>query len=149
MPAWPRGMAVSEFRSGIRRGVMAADPFTQVANSVFRDSRLSFKAKGIFGYVSTHANGWQVTVADLVRLGPDGREAVRTGLGELEAHGYLFRERLRRPDGTLGEIVYGITDRPAVADNHAERSRLDEGGPRGRGARRRVRGGDPPGRDGG
>ncbi|GGJ56511.1 hypothetical protein GCM10010121_078940 [Streptomyces brasiliensis] len=95
---------------------MAADQFTQIANALFRDARLSFKAKGIFGYVSTHRNGWQVTVADLVRLGPDGREAVRTGLQELEAHGYLIRERLRRPDGTLGEIVYCITDRPATLD---------------------------------
>ncbi|MFF7550816.1 hypothetical protein ACFZCU_45495 [Streptomyces canus] len=105
---------MSRFGTGIRRGVMAADQFTQVANALFRDSQLSFKAKGIFGYVSTHANGWQVTIADLVRLGPDGRETVRTGLKELEAHGYLIRERLRRSDGTLGEIVYCITDRPAT-----------------------------------
>ncbi|MFE5894935.1 hypothetical protein ACFQ6E_39285 [Streptomyces sp. NPDC056462] len=107
---------MSRLGAGIRRGVMAADAFTQVANALFRDSRMSFKAKGLFGCVSTHRNGWQVTVADLVRLGPDGREAVRSGLKELEAHGYLIRERLRRPDGTLGEIVYGITDRPAGAD---------------------------------
>ncbi|MGI5380691.1 hypothetical protein ACQEV2_42195 [Streptomyces sp. CA-251387] len=107
---------MSRFRAGIRRGVMAADQFTQIANALFRDSQLSFKAKGIFGYVSTHRNGWQVTIADLVRLGPDGREAVRTGLRELETHGYLIRERLRRPDGTLGEIVYCITDRPATLD---------------------------------
>ncbi|WP_167751995.1 hypothetical protein [Streptomyces sp. H23] len=107
---------MNRFGAGIRRGVMAADQFTQVANALFRDSQLSFKAKGIFGYVSTHTNGWQVTIADLVRLGPDGREAVRTGLKELEAHGYLIRERLRRPDGTLGEIVYCITDRPVTLD---------------------------------
>jgi hypothetical protein len=95
---------------------MAGDQFTQIANALFRDAQLSFKAKGIFGYVSTHTNGWQVTIADLVRLGPDGREAVRTALKELEAYGYLIRERLRRPDGTLGEIVYCITDRPATLD---------------------------------
>jgi hypothetical protein len=107
---------VSRFGAGIRRGVMAGDSFTQIANALFRDAQLSFKAKGLFGYVSTHINGWQVTIADLVRLGPDGREAVRTALKELEAHGYLIRERLRRPDGTLGEIVYCITDRPATLD---------------------------------
>ncbi|WP_424858512.1 hypothetical protein [Streptomyces sp. SAI-170] len=105
---------MSGFGAGIRRGVMAANQFTQVANALFRDSQLSFKAKGIFGFVSTHRTGWQVTIADLVRVGPDGREAVRTGLRELEARGYLIRERLRRPDGTLGEIVYCITDRPAT-----------------------------------
>ncbi|MEU0649949.1 hypothetical protein [Streptomyces umbrinus] len=107
---------MSRFGAGIRRGVMAADSFTQIANALFRDAQLSFKAKGLFGYVSTHRNGWQVTVAGLVRLGPDGREAVRTALKELEVHGYLIRERLRRPDGALGEIVYCITDRPATLD---------------------------------
>jgi hypothetical protein len=107
---------VSRFGAGIRRDVMSTDQFTQVANALFRDGRLSFKAKGIFGYLSTHCSGWQVTVADLVRVGPDGREAVRTGLQELERHRYLIWERLRRPDGTLGEIIYCITDRPATLD---------------------------------
>ncbi|MGC0407744.1 hypothetical protein RKD31_000987 [Streptomyces sp. SAI-163] len=103
------------FGAGIRRGVMAADQFTQIANGLFRDGRLSCRAKGIFGYVSTHRSGWRVTVAGLVRLGPDGRDAVRAGLRELEEHGYLVRERLRHPDGTLGESVYCITDHPAVS----------------------------------
>ncbi|BBC28732.1 uncharacterized protein SGFS_000230 [Streptomyces graminofaciens] len=104
---------MSRFGAGIRRGVMAADQFTQIANGLFRDSRLSFKAKGIFGYISTHRAGWHVTVADLVRAGPDGRDAVRGGLSELQRHGYLVREQLRHDNGTLGEIVYSITDRPA------------------------------------
>jgi hypothetical protein len=104
---------VSAFGAGVRRGVMAADRFTQIANGLFRDTRLSFQAKGIFGCISTHRDGWQLTVADLVRVGPDGRNTVRGALGELESHGYLVRDQLRRENGTLGEIVYSITDRPA------------------------------------
>ncbi|MGW5248929.1 hypothetical protein ACWEQN_34860 [Streptomyces sp. NPDC004129] len=64
---------MSRFAVVIRRGVMAGDQFTQIANGLFRGRRLSFKAKGIFGYISTHVTGWQVTVADLVRARPDGR----------------------------------------------------------------------------
>ncbi|MFE2566164.1 hypothetical protein [Streptomyces mirabilis] len=107
---------MSRFGAGIRRGVMAADQFTQIANALFRDPKISFKAKGTFGYISTHRAGWHVTVADLVRAGPDGRDAVRGGLSELQRHGYLIREQLRHDDGTLGEIVYSITDRPAPVD---------------------------------
>ncbi len=107
---------MSRFGPGIRRGAMAADQFTQIANALFRDSRISYRAKGIFGYISTHRDGWQVTVAALVGLGPDGRDAVRAGLNELERYGYLVRERMRRLNGTLGEIVYSITDRPAAHD---------------------------------
>ncbi|MFF0142615.1 hypothetical protein ACFYRN_40060 [Streptomyces sp. NPDC005227] len=105
---------MSGFGAGIRRGVMAADQFTQIANGLFRDVRLSFRAKGLFGYISTHRSGWAVTVADLVALGPDGRDAVRAGLNELERHGYLLRDRVRRPNGTLGPVVYSITDRPGL-----------------------------------
>ncbi|MGC2997280.1 hypothetical protein ACPF8X_02445 [Streptomyces sp. G35A] len=107
---------MSRFGAGIRRGVMAADQFTQIANRLFRDAKLSYKAKGIFGYVSTHRDGWQVTIADLAAVGPDGKEAIRVALKELEHCGYLIRERLRRADGTLGEIVYSITDQPATLD---------------------------------
>jgi hypothetical protein len=107
---------MSRLAAGIRRGVMAADHFTQIANGLFRDTKISFKAKGIFGFISTHATGWHVTVADLVRAGPDGRDAVRGALSELQRHGYLIREQLRHDDGTLGEIVYSITDRPAPVD---------------------------------
>ncbi|MFC9161928.1 hypothetical protein ACFTZ8_13980 [Streptomyces fungicidicus] len=107
---------MSRFGAGVRRAVMAADQFTQIANRLFRDTRLSLRAKGIFGICSTHRNGWQVTITDLAAVGPDGREAVRVAVRELERCGYLIRERLRRADGTLGEIVYSITDHPATID---------------------------------
>ncbi|MEU1925573.1 hypothetical protein ACWEV9_28055 [Streptomyces albogriseolus] len=112
---------MSRFGAGVRRGVMAADQFTQIANCLFRDVRLSFRTKGLFGYISTHVTGWQVTVADLVKVGPDGRDAVRGALSELQQYGYLVREQLRHTDGTLGEIVYSITDHPAAVDaDHAQ-----------------------------
>ncbi|MGW2563402.1 hypothetical protein ACWCXB_30105 [Streptomyces sp. NPDC001514] len=97
---------------------MAADHFTQIRNDLFRDPNLSFKAKGIFGLISTHRDGWRVNVTQLARLGPDGRDAITSGLKELEKHGYLVRERERRPDGTLGEVAYFITDTPEPAEAH-------------------------------
>ncbi|WP_327232296.1 hypothetical protein [Streptomyces murinus] len=107
---------MNHFGPGVRRGVMAGGQFTQIANGLFRDPRISYKAKGIFGHVSTHRDGWKITLAHLVAAGPDGRDSVRTGLNELERYGYLVRERLRRPNGTLGEVVYSITDHPATGD---------------------------------
>ncbi|MFD4977582.1 hypothetical protein [Streptomyces sp. NPDC058424] len=93
---------MSRFGTGIRLGVMATDQFTQIANGLFRDSRLSYKAKGIFGCVSTHRDGWQVTVAELVRRGREGVDAVTTGLKQLDRHGFFYRTRERNPNGTLG-----------------------------------------------
>lgn len=102
---------MSRSGAGIRRGVMAAEQFTQIANGLFRDARLSFKAKGLFGYLSTHRDGRRMTVTDLARRGRDGEAAVKSGLKELQRYGFLLRERERNPDGTLGAAAYVITDR--------------------------------------
>lgn len=97
----------------IRRGPMAADAFTQIRNALFRDPRLSAKAKGIFGFISTHREGWGVTPDSISAAMTDGVSAVRTGLRELEEFGYLVRDQPRRPDGTMGPIEYYITDQPS------------------------------------
>lgn len=110
----------------IRRGPMAADvfekQFTQIHNAVFRDPRMSFKAKGIFGLISTHRDGYGLSIESICACSTDGVAAVRTGLTELEAHGYLVRQQERldgptedRPNakrGSWGRTEYFITDMP-------------------------------------
>lgn len=109
----------------IRRGPMAADAFTQIRNAVFRDVRLSAKAMGIFGNISTHRDGWGITPESISTQMRDGVDSIKAGLRELERCGYLQRTRERRPDGTLGAAVYFITDEPeAIA------ALLDEENPR-------------------
>ncbi|WP_189959051.1 hypothetical protein [Streptomyces alanosinicus] len=95
---------------------MAADvlqrQFTQIHNAVFRDPRMSFKAKGIFGLISTHVDGYGVSEESITACATDGLSAVRTGLKELIALGYLQRRRERDQRGRLGESEYYITDMP-------------------------------------
>lgn len=99
----------------IERGPMAADNFTQISNGLFRDPRLSAKAKGIFGFISTHRNGWGLTPESIAAAMKDGVSAIKAGLRELEACGYLVRTQRRKPDGTMGPVVYRITDMPRSA----------------------------------
>jgi hypothetical protein len=91
---------------------MAGDQFTQISNGLFRDPLLSAKAKGIFGFISTHRDGWGVTPESISAYMSDGVSAINSGLKELEARGYLHRDQPRRANGTLGPIVYYITDMP-------------------------------------
>jgi hypothetical protein len=95
---------------------MAADvlqrDFTQIHNRLFRDPRLSAKAKGIFGFISTHRAGWGLTPESIAAAMKDGVSAIKAGLRELEALGYLVRTQQRNEDGTMGAIVYRITDMP-------------------------------------
>ncbi len=97
----------------IERGPMAADNFTQISNGLFRDPRMSAKAKGIFGFISTHRAGWGLTPESIAAAMKDGVSAIKAGLRELEEFGYLLRTQNRRADGTMGPIVYRITDMPS------------------------------------
>lgn len=98
----------------IRRGPSPSDRFTQIANAALRDERLSWKARGLLAYLMSHREGWQTSVARLVREAPDGRDSVRAGLDELLALGYLTRsdKRYRDARGRLGEYDYEVTDSP-------------------------------------
>lgn len=102
----------------IRRGRMAADilgeHFTQISNAALRDPRLSFKARGILAWLASHQDGYGCSVAAIVSdSDSDGKAAVRSALDELEAAGYLRRERTRDPEtGQLGPSDYIVTDCP-------------------------------------
>ena len=104
----------------IRRGPMAADAFTQIRNSFFRDPRLTFKDKGVFGLISTHQDGFGVTPESIAHFSVDGVSAVKVALRNLEKYGYLQRTRQRNTDGTLGSSVYFITDQPELLDTPGE-----------------------------
>lgn len=101
----------------IKRGPIAADVigrnFTQVFNAAIRDRRLSRRARGLLFELLSHRNGYGVSVPALVAAGPEGREAIRSALTELERYGYLHRAQERDPKtGRLGEAVYEVTDMP-------------------------------------
>ena len=60
--------------------------FAMMAKGPLENPELSFKARGIWAYLMSKPEDWQVNMKDLQR-GRDGREAVQSGLKELEAVG--------------------------------------------------------------
>lgn len=94
---------------------MAADvlgrDFTMVHNAALRDRRLTRRARGLLVEVLSHRAGFSISEASLVAAGPEGRDAVRKALRELETYGYLHREQ-GRAGGRFGETVFRLTDMP-------------------------------------
>ena len=88
--------------------------YFKAANAVFNDQRLSWEARGLMGYLLSKPDDWQVRMHDLVRRGPAGLHKIRRMLRELEAVGYLRRERLRRFDGTFS-WTFTVFEDPALA----------------------------------
>jgi hypothetical protein len=99
----------------IKRGRHSFDErFTQISNSWLRDSRLSFKARGLLAYIESHTTEWEISVHWLAANNPEGKEAIRSAIVELENLGYLHREQ-ENIGGRFGEVTY-ITQEP-LAEN--------------------------------
>lgn len=84
--------------------------FVQIRNEWARDRRLGYKARGLLAYLHTHNEGYELSLAQIIRDGTDGKEAVRSGLTELENAGYLTRVRGRANGGRWGEVDYVLSD---------------------------------------
>lgn len=109
------------------RTIKRENPFSQVDRFVFEsDSTITYKAKGIMGYILTRPDGWKIRFKDLVNRSKDGREAVTSGLKELEAAGYInyYQERLEK--GKFGEWIYDVYERPEFNPNWKGNSPLSE-----------------------
>lgn len=79
--------------------VVGDGPFVAAfIDTALRDPRLSWKAKGIAAYLLSKPKGWRIWTADLIKRSTDGRDAVLTGLAELETCGYLHRSRTNDPE---------------------------------------------------
>ncbi|SFL19398.1 hypothetical protein SAMN05216275_1689 [Streptosporangium canum] len=102
--------AVSAAGRGVRQAVRPTERFTQVSNRWVRDTHLSWKARGILFWLSSHAPGFRVSEKTIVCAAPDGRDATRAAVRELETAGYLVRERERGRDGRLGGVDYILCD---------------------------------------
>lgn len=97
----------------IRRGPMGGDHYTQIHNGVFRDSTLTPNAKAIFGWISTHKQGWNTSLTAIAEAVGIGHAAAKKAVQLLKQRHYLVYGQDRRPDGTKGHPWYFLTDLPA------------------------------------
>ncbi len=63
-------------------------------------------------YAFSRPDHWTFNLSDIVNRSKDGIEAVRSGLKELEEHGYLRRSQLREEDGHFGVIEWVFFELP-------------------------------------
>jgi len=108
-----------------------------IPNRAVEDSRLSWKARGLLAYLLSRPDGWHTDSVRLADVGPDGRDAIRSGLTELERAGYLRRIRTQVDRGqwvTHCEItddpgtLVPRTDYPASDEPTSENPNVGEPG---------------------
>ncbi len=87
------------------------NPYAQVARAALEDDRIGWKAKGLLAYLLSRPNDWEVYTAQLVKVGPDGRDATKAALRELIEAGYVVRQELRAR-GRFSGYVYLVHEAP-------------------------------------
>ena len=97
------------------------NPFVMIDKGVFEDSRISWAAKGLMGYLLSKPDGWIVRVGDLMNNGTAKRTALRHILRELERCGYMQRVRTRSEAGRI-EWVTEVYESPVpVSSEQAQK----------------------------
>jgi len=90
--------------------------FTVIDNAIFKDRRLSFKAKGLLCQMLSLPDGWEYSVKGLATLASDKYSAITSGLKELEEAGYFRREQLF-DKGKFAGYEYIISEMPAIENS--------------------------------
>jgi len=89
------------------------DRWVSVDRRTVEDSRLSWKARGLLVYLLSKPHNWVVYTAELTNASPGGRDAVLTGLRELELFGYIVRKRLHdEASGQWDSMDVRVFERP-------------------------------------
>ena len=76
---------------------------------------MSFRARGILAFLMTHEHGWKVTLKTLASDSPEGVDALRAAVNELEQLGYLIR-RSQHQGGRFKADDWEICDPSGLSD---------------------------------
>jgi hypothetical protein len=101
-----------------RRAKDRDNPFVMIDKSIFEDTSISWKAKGLMGYLLSRPDNWTVRMGDLAKRSKDGLSATRSTVDELIQAGYIIRTRENDDKGHFSWFyeVHEIPQAPPPAE---------------------------------
>jgi hypothetical protein len=83
-----------------------ADRFVMLGNAIAQDPHISSRALGLLVRLLSYPDGWQTDSRTLAAKYPEGRDAIRKALNELETAGHLERVKYQNAAGQWQTVVY-------------------------------------------
>ena len=100
--------------------------YTVLSNYHFKERGMSLKAKGLLSLMLSLPDDWNYSVSGLVRLSKDGKDSVMSALAELEAFGYLTRNKLTNSKGQFSGVEYNIFEQPQLENPIADKQNAEK-----------------------
>lgn len=105
--------------------------FTMISNNVLRDKDLSMKDRGVLCTICSLPDGWDFSIAGLSSIVPDGVDAIRKSIFNLEKLGYMERTKTRGKGGKYISEIEVFTEKRTMSDfpsreNHHGETVTDE-----------------------
>lgn len=76
--------------------------YTVMRNTALNDENLSLKAVGLWAWLMSKPDNWEISVNGVYSQRKEGRDAIRSAMQELAETGYLLRgDQERQEDGTF------------------------------------------------
>ena len=88
--------------------------YTVMSNHHLRNANLSLKAKGLLSMMLSLPEDWNYTTRGLAKICKEGVDAIGAALRELEAAGYIVRNKLRDRQGRISDTEYVIYEQPQL-----------------------------------
>lgn len=71
------------------------DNYSVIHNECLKNPLISWRAKGMYAYMMTLPNGWQIRRGEIFSHSTEGKDASNTAFNELISHGYIKKEYIR------------------------------------------------------
>lgn len=102
----------------LRDFVKVENDFTIIPNEILRNKEMKSSTKNILLTMFSLPPNWDFSIAGISTCVKEGRDNVQKALVELEKIGYITRKRERKPNGTLGVMIYTIHQFPVSEDKN-------------------------------
>lgn len=94
--------------------VIKSKDYTTICNRIYKDKRLSLKAKGLLSMLLSFSDNWDLSINGLYSILKEGKSSIRTTINELIKFGYVERTRVKDKKGVFVGINYIVFESPKL-----------------------------------
>lgn len=97
-----------------KQGPRPEENFVMISNELARNPEISIEAKGIYMFMRSHRDGWNMTVVRIANAVGVSKGRAAKYINELIDTGYIVRSQSSGQGGRFGEIEYLILTSPRL-----------------------------------